>query len=406
MINRVFILVVLCAIGIAAMPHATKAAQTTIPTKSLIKAVPYISWNEASQMEYGDKNILNPALPATQAMILKYWGVDAKKALKGKGDPTSNWVTERKSAESLEELKSFIKRGIPVWIVPMPLTPVAHPLYLAFEAWMIAADLKEPKQGLCSWMSGRKMAPLDWFQQITKEDFNPLGESLYISARIMVGYDDDREVVILHDPTFGPAWEVDYKTFDQMWVRTDREYSVMHPRNYADVVSKRKEQQAYRDRKPDEQAAYHLLYACGLSSADRLAEAEDHLAKGAAISGISKGYRHILLIELARHQAAREAFKEAIESTEKAIDALSDNYFAWEYLASLYMMSGVGAKEGKAAENADKKARKLKGKGSATRKVVQTLPSDFWIPELSKARGWGVATKKSAKKKVSRSKNE
>jgi tetratricopeptide (TPR) repeat protein len=340
-----------------------KAAQDTVPAKSLILGVPYISWNDASQMEYEEKNVVNPALHAVVSMFLGYWEIDAQQASKGENNPTDNWSKELNSIESLDELKSFIAHGIPVIISPMPLTPYAHPLYVAFVAWgAINKEVGQPKQGLCSWMSGRTMAPLDWFdkyrESVGKGDFHPLGESLYIAPKIMVGYDDSRKVVILNDPTFGPGWEVDYDTFDKMWQAGGGGSNASHPPGYAEPLTKRKAQKPYRKRTANERAASHLLYGCGYSTVGRLEEAEDELAKGVALNGISKGYRHILHFELARHQAARNALDEAIKSAKAATKALSKNYYAWEYLADLYEMSGTGKKEQKAAKSARKIAQR------------------------------------------------
>lgn len=383
MINRIVAVFIICVFSIFALTDSVKAAQEGIPSKGLILGVPFISWNEASQMEYEQKNIVNPALHATSGMILDYWGVRGRNA---------NW--ESQNGKSIEELKPFIAQGIPVFIAPMPLTPFAHPIYFVFEQIAVSKkELEEPAQGLCSWMSGRKMASLNWFQLYRKSvggDSQPLKEVVYYAARIMVGYDDDRKVVIMHDPTFGPAWEVDYTTFDQMWQHVDRSYSFARPAHWEEILEKKDKGKPYRDRNANERAAMHLLYGCGLSAAGRLAEAEEQLTKGSSIQGISKGYKHILLFELARHQAARDAIEEAIDTVKTAIDALPKNFYPWEYLADLYRMRGTGKKEAKAAKRADKKAKKLKKKNSATKAVIRTLPSDFWIQNLSNLRGWGV----------------
>jgi len=50
---------------------------------------------------------------------------------------------------------------------------------------------------------------------------------------VVIGYDDDRKVVILHDPSFGPAWEVGYDDFEMMWALFDHFYVVMYPPDFA-----------------------------------------------------------------------------------------------------------------------------------------------------------------------------
>lgn len=42
-------------------------------------------------------------------------------------------------------------------------------------------------------------------------------ESVTAAARVVIGYDDERRVMIVHDPSFGPAWEIGYEDFENMW---------------------------------------------------------------------------------------------------------------------------------------------------------------------------------------------
>ena len=54
-------------------------------------------------------------------------------------------------------------------------------------------------------------------------------ESLYNADRVLIGYDDARRVVTLHDGSFGPAWEIGYDDFDTMWAARGRDFMVARP---------------------------------------------------------------------------------------------------------------------------------------------------------------------------------
>src|SRR5207237_9713121 len=45
-----------------------------IPSHAVILGVPFISWREAAHLDYPNKNILNPAVPAVLGMVFEYWG--------------------------------------------------------------------------------------------------------------------------------------------------------------------------------------------------------------------------------------------------------------------------------------------------------------------------------------------
>ncbi|MES9937693.1 MAG: hypothetical protein ABW153_14705 [Sedimenticola sp.] len=360
--------------------------------RSLIHGVPYISWNEAMQLDYTEKDITNPSAIAAMGMILKYWNVDIK-ILNKNVNPFDEWETESQHAKDFNYLKPHIDRGIPIY-VSLPLTSNAHPYYLVYAVWLEAAkgqkDIDTPNHGVCSWMSG-KMAPLEWypkFREAAGLPFNPLNETVLLSPRIVIGYDDDREMVILHDPIFGPALEVDYVTFDHMWRAMDRSYGVLYPKDHVTQLKQRKLKPPYRQRTPNEQAAFYLLEGCGFSVAGEYDKAEEYLNKGLILKGISNGYRHMLLIEIALHQAKRGAYQKAIASTQKAIELLPDNYYPWEILANFYSCCR-DTRNSKKEKQAQKRAESLRKSTRAIKELSRALPSDYWIPALSKKRGWG-----------------
>ncbi|MGH7275139.1 MAG: hypothetical protein ACREIQ_11870, partial [Nitrospiria bacterium] len=189
------------------------------PSRALISGVPYISFREAERQDYPDKNILNPSFTASLEMVLKYWGLDSWADLKKKqAEGPQDWVGGLRQAASLIEVKRFIARGIPVMVSPA-MTPFAHPPSPVMASQAVAlGGVKLKERGPYSGVLGR-MVSLDSFRQIQefllKKYKNPdlIWESLLLSNRVIIGYNDERNVITLHDPSFGPAWELSYDDF-------------------------------------------------------------------------------------------------------------------------------------------------------------------------------------------------
>ena len=55
-----------------AFAQEAKTPPSDLPAKALILSVPYVSWNEAAQLRYEHKRILNPSYVATMKMIRRY----------------------------------------------------------------------------------------------------------------------------------------------------------------------------------------------------------------------------------------------------------------------------------------------------------------------------------------------
>ncbi len=329
----------------------------TLPSKALIEGVPFISWAEAARLDYQNKDILNPSVPASFGMILKYWGQnldllkDYEKALpKGPG----GWgVVENRKGKSVDELKPSIARGIPIFVY-QALTPVAHIPTPVVAAYIEAFGVEKAKETFSrgskfemskeqykqfkSAMEGessrsgvfRKMESLDTLRQIGKISW----ESLLQSARVVIGYNDERRSVILHDPSFGPAWEVGYEDFEKMWEAVDRSYIVAYPPDYQKILSKRTQKiTPYPPRTPDQQAAAHFVFGYALSSVGRTVEAEEEIKKGLAISDIGKGYQHLLLFELARIYRSKGNTEEAITTAQKSITLFPEHHRPYQNLS-------------------------------------------------------------------------
>ena len=153
----------------------------------LILGVPFISWGEAARLEYQDKNILNPSVAASLGMVLKYWGQPLKllkqsdKALP-KG-PEGWGRVESGRGKSLNDLKRFIDRGIPVIVSPA-ITPYAHTLSPTFFGLAQATGFKIKEKGICSGVLGR-MVSLGTFRDFEAQfKLNPW-ESLFQSDRVV-----------------------------------------------------------------------------------------------------------------------------------------------------------------------------------------------------------------------------
>jgi tetratricopeptide (TPR) repeat protein len=210
-------------------------------------------------------------------------------------------------------------------------------------------------------------------------------ESVYVARRVAIGYDDSRRVMILHDPSLGPACEVGYDDFERMWGAAGKRYTRPRPSDWTKRLAGRSVSSRYRQRTPDEQAAQHFLYGYAHSAIGQPDPAEEHFRKGLAIAGISKAYRHLLLIELASLYHFRGKAREAAQMAEEAIQLLPDNGLAYRVLAHVYEDTG----DRKAGETR-KKAEQLVRSDKARREVARALPRDFWIPWVAEMRGWGT----------------
>jgi len=352
-----------------------------LPSQALILGVPYISFAEAGRLEYQDKNILNPSFAASLGMILKYWGQDL--SLLRRSDQaiprgTGGWgVGKDGAAKDLDELKRFVATEIPVFVSPA-ITPVAHPPSPAVVAMAVVTKGFTFKEGgLYSGVLGR-MISLDNFRQL--EDLMKMSpwESLYLSSRAVIGYDDDRRVIILHDPSFGPAWQVSYDDFDKIWSPQKRWHLVAYSRDYANVLAKRTSAAPYRPRTPNEQAAEHFVFGYALSSVGRVVEAEERFRKGLGIAGIGKGFQHLFLFELALHYRARGNTEEAIAAAQRATELLPEHHRPWQFLAQIYRSSFIEGWQQKADE-ADGKAKALCTDAARQKAVVEALASHFGI---------------------------
>ncbi len=364
-----------------ATPAAFAQEPPGLPSRALIPGVPFISWSEARQLEYQDKNVLNPSFAASLGMILRYWGQDLEllKSLE-KGLPReAGWGSwEIRHATAIDELKPYLARGVPLYVAPA-ITAVAHPISLAHFILASSKGFKFSEKMLASGVLGR-MVPLHAFKELTElMKVNPASESLHMSARVVIGYDDDRKILILHDPTFGPAWAIAYDSFDAMWGGAfKRMYIVAHPVDHAERLRARPPAAAYLPPSPEAQAAADFVWSYALSSVGRVAEGETLLMRALALPRLGPTYQHLLLFELALHRNIQGRRDEAVALAERAIALLPEHHRPWRFLAQIYRSDAVAPQENKAAE-AERKAEALCADRKAQETVLKALGNDFFV---------------------------
>jgi tetratricopeptide (TPR) repeat protein len=345
----------------------------------LIPGVPYISYADALKMDYAAKTSTNPSLPASVGMVLRYYGQSTKllkewgKMLPEKG----GWAAvEWRDATGLDELKPVIARGEPVVVMPA-LTPVAHPfalfamLYpmLGDKAKSVLGDLEAPGSGI----HGR-MASFETFRKFRAEvgpdGPNPMRESAMLACRVLIGYDDVRRVVLLHDPSFGPAREIGYDDFERMWAAGGHACILLTPRQGQDKRKKDQPVTGYRALTPDEQAAWPYIYGYALLNIGQPEKALQQLRQAAATPGIGAGREHLILLEtaLAQHEASQN--DAALATLDRATTILPECPAAWEALAHVCEASGEDVK----ASAARAKATTLSTDGKAAKHVQEVLP--------------------------------
>lgn len=327
------------------------------PDRYLIEDIPFIGWDD-DRIPLED---MNPSNAASMGMAFEYWGRDIRE-LFGQAPPPDmdKWVLEPGEAASLDDVKPMVASGIPVPVGPTALTPFAHPSNpTAYELGL----LPEPGQGLSGNLAG-VFLPLDSYA--AGGGMPSIAEDLYWSSRVIVGYDDPRRTVTLHDPTFGPNWVVGIDEFDEMWRVGDRSYSLLHPREYQRMVIARPKQRKGPSRTPDDDASVKYVFGYALSAIERNDEAETVLREGLAIAGISAGYRFLLLLELAIICYKIDAVEEAISLATEASELFPKLPASW------LLLVGLGAYPQDKAGRIVAKAKRL-----ARRKRTSAMPRNL-----------------------------
>ena len=383
------------ATGVAAAEVAKEPAHN-LPPKALIPGVPYVSWSEAAQWRYEQKDIVNPSIVAAHKMIRRYWGQDRRAFFQFGPEEylPEHWKdVPRDRAGGLGDLKAWLARGVPVYVT-LPRTPHAHP---NAHAGIGLALLATPATRAQSGPSSKILVTWWWsFPELLQlgEKFVPqrknayFWESVTAAARVVIGYDDERRVMIVHDPSFGPAWEMGYEDFENMWRYNEFVFMARPPEGYAEFVAKRPPADPYPPHTPDMRAAVHYVAGYGLSQIGKAAEAERELEQGLAIANVGNGYRFLLAYELAHHRKAGGWPQEAIALLRQAIEALPEAPAPWDLLASIYRENPSLADAQQRAAEAGQRVHALAGSREGMRTVYRTMPRDFHVVAVASYRGW------------------
>ena len=378
----------ICLAFIAAPAFAQSESTEPLPAQHYIEGVPFVSWGEAAGFEYPNWNVLNPSYTAASQMVWRYWGVPL--------DPTTGWPAGELpdgsylavEKASLADLKRHLALDRPIEVVPA-ITAHAHYLYVTVKMLSMFskdADYDLEQVGPTSGMLD-EMVSIDAFMNAVSKGCpkNLISDSVYIAGRVVVGYDDTREIVILHDPIFGPDWEVSYEDFLQMWRFAFNKMTV--PRFDEVGYERQPAAPAHPVRTADHDAAFALFNGYSLAAVNKLKEAEAELRRGLALEGISVRYQHLLRVELGSLLAHTRRLDEAIAVLREAIEIYPDYFRAWGELGNAYRDKG-DRKSKRKAQTAYETMQKL-CTTQTEGKVALELGKDFFVSGCRGAKlGW------------------
>src|SRR5215470_11061448 len=351
--------ITLAFVGCASPPRAPEIFESEgrpagAADRALLLGVPYVSWNEAARLWFRERDLANPSSHAAFLMVLGYWGQHW--ALTEDRAALQQWgIADRGTASSLGALKSFLDTGVPV-IVPGAITPLAH----------FVNPARSP--GLLGTMQPFEASPGQW-------------DPLLATFRVLIDYDDARRVVTLHDPTFGPAWTIDYDGFDRLWSLTNRTWMVMRPHDPRAIVAERQAAPPYRARTADEQAANDLVFALALSARGRDRDAANRLRQALTRADISVGYRHLLRLQLANDDVHRGRFRAAAEGADEAARLVPESPAPWSVAAEAYRRLGRAQDADAAAARARQLAACSEAAQVGGHGEVKVLPETLYRPE-------------------------
>jgi len=335
------------------------------PPGTLVQGVPFVPWREAARLWFRERDRANPSSHAAFLMVLGYWGQHW--TLNENPQAMREWgVSEALQPEGLDALKPLLASGIPV-IVATALTPVAHP---ASREAVVSAGAGAPAVGVLG-----ALAPLERLRARGADRWEPI----FAAFRVLIGYDDARREVIVHDPSFGPARPVGYGDFDRMWAVTGRAAIVMHPHDPEPAVAARVGSPPYRARTADEEAAEAIVEAHVLAAAGALDEAQRRVQAVLRADGLERGHEHLLRLELATHLARRGDLHASLREAERAAWLAPEHDRAWTLLAEAYRRLGrveEAEAAGRRAERLGECAETMAAAGDGAR----PLPAAAYLP--------------------------
>ena len=351
------------------------------PARVLIGGVPFISITEGNALE-ASGTFWTPSSRAAHMMVLRYYRPEAKTwddYHKATDEQSGTLREESGDAKGLEELRALLSAGNPV-IVVTASTPYAHELYYTFELLLgagarLGVNLRDlDAKDYSSRILGR-MVGLDVQRKIGENiPMNPLHELATRCERVAVGLDPTRRVVIVHDPAFGPAWEVPYDDFERMWSAAGRMYCVLAPKDGAppSVAAT----PAYPPRTPDQQAAECYLYGYSLAATGKAAEAEERYRAGLSLEGLSPGYRFLFLQERGYLAYRQKRSEEAVSLLREATEQIPQAPGPWFLMARICRETGAAGGKS-AADEFQRKAEKLAGDEEGMRVGLKAFPDNL-----------------------------
>ena len=359
-------------------------AEDLLPAKAYVEGVPFVGYHEARGAEFPDSNVLNPSFTAVAQMMYHYWGEDFVRRAQDDTD-VEGWTTASGSDAGLADLKALLARGIPVHVAPAT-TPHAHRLYMTPKICgmfkPVAFARPHPATGALG-----EMISLGAVEQLRAGSCGVgLNDSVILASKLLVGYDDERQVFVMHDPSLGPLFELGYGEFEHMWRATEAKFWARHPETIPAAAPGRVD--SVRARTVDDDAAVALFRAYGLEVIGDYRQAEAVLREALGVEGLSNARRHQLLLELAVSLNETGRCAEAIEAARSANAEFDDYAIGHRVLGFLLACSGERAAK-KEAKRESARAEKLCDDKKALRRVADELGHDFEVMGCKQERlGW------------------
>lgn len=364
---RPLLFLVLLAAPLAGWPD------DSLPAKVYVEGVPFIDYHAVRDSEFPGSDVINPSLTAVAQMMYGYWGSDFIASARDKSLP-EGWTTSSGENASLDDLKALLARGIPVQVAPAT-TPDAHRLYstpkICGMITPVAFDEPHPTSGALG-----EMISLHAVEQLRAGGCSVgLNDSVILASKLLIGYDDERQVFTMHDPSLGPHLEIGYDEFERMWRVAEAKYWARHP----EVIGPKSAGPAaeVRARTSDDEAAVALFRAYGLEVTGRHAESEAILRQALALEGLAAGRRHLLQLELAVSLNENGRCADAIDAARQAQASFADYALAHGLLANLLACSADRTARNEAKQEL-KRAKSLCSV-KAQRRVADELGRDFHV---------------------------
>lgn len=364
-----------CLAGAASLLMLSVAfADDPLPPRAYIEGVPFVSWHEMRAASFPGSDIVNPSLTAVAQMMYGYWGEDFVARAQGRTQP-AGWESASGEGAPFETLKALLARGLPLEVAPAT-TPDAHRLYIVPKTCATLQNAPYTQPRPASGALG-EMVPLQAVDELRKGGCETgLNDSVYLAAKLLIGYDDERQVLTMHDPSFGPNLEIGYDEFRRMWQATGAKYWAPHPQPLPALAAGRVEQ--VRARTADDEAAVALFRGYGLSVCGDHSQAERLLRAALALDGLSTGRRHLLHLELAI--VLNETGRGLLAINElRLANAEFDAYAVTQQVLGRLLRTSGGGHDGKReARQIEARLKKLCGT-EAQRAVADELGRDFHV---------------------------